>query len=102
MDTPLIISGGAHGALILFLLFGGVFDSEPLPPVESTEVTVMSEEEFAVLTRPETAEEPVPMESAEEPSAAVDPQAAEEESPPEEPRVAEPAPEAAPAAPEAA
>ena len=96
MDTPLIISGGAHGALILFLLFGGVFDSEPLPPVESTEVTVMSEEEFAVLTRPETAEEPVPMESAEEPSAAVDPQAAEEESPPEEPRVAEPAPEAAP------
>ncbi|SFH14653.1 hypothetical protein SAMN04488020_107100 [Palleronia marisminoris] len=98
MDTPLIISGSAHGALILFLLFGGWFESEPLPPVESTEVTVLSEEEFAVLTRPETVEEPepVPMESAEEPTAAVDPAAPEEESPPEEPRVAEPAAEAVP------
>ena len=93
MDTPLIISGAGHLGLIMFLLFGGVFTRAPEPEIRSAEVTVMSEEEFAALTRPETGEvEPPPMIEAEEPAAAVDPDAPEDQPPPEQPRTVDPAP----------
>ncbi len=45
------ISGTAHVGLIGWVLFGGVFQSEP-PPFEVTEVAVLSEEQFAALTQP--------------------------------------------------
>jgi hypothetical protein len=52
-----IASGVGHVGLIVFLLFAGFFSSAPLPPMEVAEVTVISEEEFALLTRPEIAPE---------------------------------------------
>lgn len=96
MDTPFIISGAAHAGLLLVLVFGGWLAPEPLPPVETAEVTVLSEEEFAALTRPDTGDPAPLLRSAPEPSAAVDPDAAPEDTPPEAPRVVDPAPEPTP------
>lgn len=59
MHTGHYISGAAHGLLILWVLFGGVFSSDP-PEVEVAEVSVISEAEFAALTRPATAPEITP------------------------------------------
>ena len=45
-----IVSGAAHGALILWALLGGIFFTpEPNPPVATAEVSLMSSEEFADL-----------------------------------------------------
>ncbi len=44
------ISGAGHVALIGWLLFGQAFRSDP-PPLEVTEVAVLSEAEFAALTQ---------------------------------------------------
>ena len=46
MHTGHYISGGGHLALLLWVLFGSVFSSEP-DAVEVREVSVVSEEEFA-------------------------------------------------------
>ncbi|MGY9049571.1 MAG: energy transducer TonB, partial [Rhodobacterales bacterium] len=51
MNTGQKISGAGHGVLILWALFGGVFRSDP-PPMEVSEVQVLSEAEFAALTAP--------------------------------------------------
>ncbi len=48
MNTGQIISGIGHTGLIILALVGGAFQSEPLP-FEVTEVTAISEEEFAAL-----------------------------------------------------
>ncbi len=94
MDTPLVISGAGHLGVALVLVFGGLFPNAPEPAFESAEVTVMSEEEFAALTRPETAEEPTPppLRPSEDSSGVVDEAAPEDLPPAEAPRTADPAP----------
>ncbi|MFP7571913.1 cell envelope biogenesis protein TolA [Marivita sp. S2033] len=54
MHTGHYISGGAHGVLILWVLFGGVFSSNP-PEVQVADVSVISEAEYAALTQPQAA-----------------------------------------------
>ncbi|WP_292291143.1 energy transducer TonB [Marivita sp.] len=49
MNTGQIISGAGHLALMGWALFGGAFQSEPLP-FQVTEVTAISAEEFAALS----------------------------------------------------
>ena len=52
------ISGAGHVALILVVLFGGLFAGDRIPePVVLSEVSLLSEEEFAALTAPEVAPE---------------------------------------------
>ena len=54
-----ILSGLGHSALILVLLFGGLFWGDRIPEsVSVSEVAVISEEEFAALALPEAAPEP--------------------------------------------
>lgn len=96
MTTGAYISGAAHAALILLLLFGGLLERRSLPEVSVANVSVLSEEQFAALTRPET--------SPEVTTDAAAPEAPESEADPEfeagsdaAPEVSEPAP-----APEAA
>ena len=48
MNTGQIISGTAHIGLITLAVFGGAFNSEPLP-FEVTSVTAISAEEYAAL-----------------------------------------------------
>ncbi|VAV94282.1 TolA protein, partial [hydrothermal vent metagenome] len=48
MNTGQIISGAGHLGLIGWALFGGLFSSEPLP-METTDVSMISGEEFAAL-----------------------------------------------------
>ncbi|MEM6371767.1 MAG: energy transducer TonB [Pseudomonadota bacterium] len=48
MNTGQIISGAAHAGLIGWVLFGGTFQSEPLP-FEVTEVSVISTDAFEAL-----------------------------------------------------
>lgn len=48
MHTGHYISGAGHVTLIGWLLFGGIFTSEP-PPFEATEVSVISGAEFEAL-----------------------------------------------------
>ncbi|MBT8408934.1 MAG: energy transducer TonB [Alphaproteobacteria bacterium] len=55
MTTGAYISSAAHTAFIAFLLFGGLFSRDRLPPVEVAEVSLISAEEFAALTMPEDA-----------------------------------------------
>lgn len=49
MQIGYYISGAGHAALIGFLLFGGVLSTEPLPFETTTNVTVLSGDEFAAL-----------------------------------------------------
>lgn len=95
MNTGQVISGAGHLGLIAFALFGGAFQSEPLP-FEVTEVTAISSEEFAALTQGEVAPEavanvdtPEPPQDGEAPALT-----SEADTPPErsEPEVAETAP----------
>ncbi len=48
MNTGQIISGAGHLGLIFWALLGGLFSPEPLP-VETTDVSMISGEEFAAL-----------------------------------------------------
>lgn len=57
MTTGTYISGGGHLALILGLLFGGWLGSAPPPPPETTDVSVISSEQFAALSLPDTTPE---------------------------------------------
>ena len=52
MTTGFYISAGAHALFVAFLLFGGIFSRDRLPEVSVADVTVLSEAEFAALTRP--------------------------------------------------
>lgn len=49
MQTGYYISGAGHIGLICFLLFGGLLSSDPLPFEATTNVSVISGEEFAAL-----------------------------------------------------
>lgn len=57
MTTGFYISAGAHALFVVVLLFGGLFARERLPEVAVADVTVLSEAEFAALTRPVDAPE---------------------------------------------
>lgn len=58
MRVGTYISGIGHGAFILWLLFGGLFlSSDDTPPIEVTEVSLMSGAEFAALTAPDPSPE---------------------------------------------
>ena len=59
MQTGLALSAAGHAAVIALVLFGGWFAPEPLPPPEVADVSIVSEEDFAALTRPEAAPEVV-------------------------------------------
>lgn len=48
MNTGQVISGAGHAGLIAWALIGGAFQSDPLP-LEVTEVTAISAEEYAAL-----------------------------------------------------
>ena len=51
VKTGTVISGTGHGALILWLILGDVFTAEPLPfDLETTDVTLVSAEEFSFMT----------------------------------------------------
>ena len=98
--TGLIVSGVAHIGAILWLMLGGIFFSHDLPPpVETAEVTLMSEAEFAALS---AAAPTAPTESAPEPSlpepAPVEeaPPAPEPETQPDTSEPAEPEPQPEP------
>ena len=49
------ISGVGHGALLRSLVVGGWFQSAPPPPLETADVSILTEEEFAALV-PQQAE----------------------------------------------
>lgn len=55
MRTGWYISGVGHGALILVILFGGLFAGDRFEEVTVSEVTVLSEAEYAALLPPTTA-----------------------------------------------
>ncbi|MEY8883311.1 cell envelope biogenesis protein TolA [Donghicola sp. XS_ASV15] len=57
MKTGTYISGAGHTVLLLWVIFGGTFNSEPLPIENATDVSLISAEEFAALTAPQTAED---------------------------------------------
>ena len=97
MQTGTKISGAGHVAVILFALFAGSFDSEPLP-FDVANVSVVTEEEYAALTAPQQAEqqgaEPQPAEPVEP---VVEPEPEPEPQPEPEPVAEpEPAPEVSP------
>ena len=66
MNTGTYISGGAHVALILWLMFGGYLgSSEPPEPPQAAEVSLISAQELAALSLPQqnpdaTLDVPVP------------------------------------------
>ncbi len=97
MPTGFYISGALHAAFIAFLLFGGLFVRDRLPPVAVTDVTVLTEAEFAALTPPAAAPE-IATEAPEPlaPQAQAAPDVPDEDAAPER---AEPSVTDAPAAP---
>lgn len=99
MRTGWYISGAGHFFLILLLLFGGLFVPDRLSEVTVSEVSVMSEAEFAALTRPSEA----PDIATDAPSTTAPAEDSEPEVPSAEtaPEVAEPEAVEEPAAPEA-
>lgn len=86
MKRGLYISGIGHGLLMLWLLFGGLFERTPNePPMPVADISVISAEDFAALTAPE--------QGTPEP----EPEVAPEEAPSPPPRPEpEPAPEPEP------
>ena len=96
------ISGAGHVALILVVLFGGLFAGDRIPePVVLSEVSLLSEEEFAALTAPEVAPETqsdAPEVATPEEDVSESPEAPEADSAPE---LATPEPVEAPETPDA-
>ncbi|MGR3801913.1 energy transducer TonB [Marinibacterium profundimaris] len=103
MQTGTAISGIAHVGLVVWVIVGGFFRSEP-EPVTVTEVSLISAEEYAALSAPRTGPEftetpgnlDQPEELAPEEPA---PQVTEETPPERQDPVAPETPEAAPEAP---
>ncbi|MFP7675333.1 cell envelope biogenesis protein TolA [Marivita sp. S0852] len=58
MHTGHYISGGAHGFLILWALFGGMFHGDP-PEMEVADVSVISEAQFAAMMQPQSSPDAV-------------------------------------------
>ena len=85
VQTGTAVSGAGHLAVLLWMILGGwISATEPLPPIGSTEVTLLSNAEFDALVNG-TADAP-------QPSAATDVAA------PAQPDVTTPEPPATPAA----
>ncbi len=60
MNTGQYISGIGHMALILWVLFGGFFASSRLPEMpQAADVSLISAEEFAALSAPQSVPQPV-------------------------------------------
>ncbi|MGD1881763.1 MAG: energy transducer TonB [Paracoccaceae bacterium] len=103
MDTGQTISVSVHTLLIGWVIFGGVFQSEPLP-FEVQSVSMITSEQFAALTAPDALPEattdvvapetPEPQEAAPEL-----PEPVEAPPPPPQPEAAEEVVEDAPSAP---
>ncbi len=69
------VSGLGHAGLIGAVLFGGWFAAAPLPPAPAPDVSIISAEDFAALTRPDLAEQVVaPPASPSEPESAPEPE----------------------------
>ena len=103
MDTGTKISGLAHVGLITWVMVGGLFSgSEEPTQVQVSEVSIITSEEFAALSRPPEATAIDPPEPAEpEPEPQPEPEPTEPEPEPEpEPAPAEPEVIDAPAEPE--
>ena len=103
MNTGQIISGAGHTVLIGWLLFGGAFNTDPIP-FEVTQVTAISTEEFEALMAAERAPnaassvtEPTPPETVEPPAPALssqtDAETAQNPPTPAEPITPDPTPE---------
>ncbi len=97
LDTGQIISGVAHTGLIVFAIFGGAFKSDPLP-FEITEVTAISEEEYAAMIAEPSpdavanVDTPEPPEEGQAPELSSEADAAPEQDQPEVTETAEPDP----------
>ncbi|WP_305972321.1 MULTISPECIES: cell envelope biogenesis protein TolA [unclassified Mameliella] len=99
MNRYLYISGGAHALLFAWLLLGDVFSAEP-PEMQVSDVTVLSEEDFALLTAPPVPEPEPEAETPVAPPPEPEPEPAPEPEPvpaPEPEPVPEPEPEPQPA-----
>lgn len=93
MNTGFYISVAGHTLFVLFLLLGGLFARDRLPPVAVADVTVISAEDFAALSMPQPAPEVVTdVPAAVAPEIQPPPARPEAEAPPE--RAEPPAPEA--------
>jgi hypothetical protein len=66
MNTGQIISGAGHIGLIFWILFGGLFSPEPMI-VETTDVSMITGEEYAALMAQEQAPDAVAMVETPEP-----------------------------------
>ncbi len=107
MTRGAYISGLGHGGLILWALFGGFFLSarDPLP-VQASDVSLISSEEFAALTLPNEApvvpfDTPVPVEpAAQEDAPEIQPVVDETPEPPKPEEVVPPETETTPLVPE--
>ena len=73
MDTGTKISGTAHVLLLGGLLVGNPFRAEPLP-MTVQDVSVITSEQFAALTAPQTAPEVATDVALPEPEAAPEPE----------------------------
>ncbi|BAQ70255.1 TonB domain-containing protein [Rhodovulum sulfidophilum] len=58
MNTGTYISGGAHLGLIAWVMLAGLFEAPPPKPMEVSDVTILSGDEFAALTAPAAAPKP--------------------------------------------
>ncbi|MBL3567338.1 hypothetical protein JMM59_20375, partial [Rhodovulum sulfidophilum] len=47
MNTGTYISGGAHLGLIAWVMLAGLFEAPPPKPMEVSDVTILSGDEFA-------------------------------------------------------
>jgi hypothetical protein len=100
MRTGYYISGAGHGLLLLVMLFGGVFTWEDEEPsIRVTEVSILTEEQFAALSTPQPDPEPAAPTASPPPQRRPDPEPAPEPEP--EPPAPAPVPEPAPEAPPA-
>lgn len=96
MQLGLYISGIAHGALILWLLFGGLFTSKPDEDLlQVSQISILSRAEFEALgeTEPAPEAEPEPAPEPESLAPAVSASAPTRPTPPEQPTPEPPAPE---------
>lgn len=59
MATGHYISGIGHGALLAWLLIGGLFSHVPEDAIEVAEVSIISSEDFAALSAPRPSPDPV-------------------------------------------
>ena len=55
MQAGYLISGIGHMAVILWVMVGGFLDTDRIPDVQTAEVSIITEEEFAALSAPQPA-----------------------------------------------